>query len=47
MMETWLYTITNTNGIVLTTTNTDFAEMKSKHGCKVFCKRKTKLYKFH
>jgi hypothetical protein len=47
MLATWLYTIINQNGIVFTTTNTDFAEEKSHLGCKVLCKKISNFYKYY
>ena len=46
MKYTWMYTIKNSNGIVATTANTEFAEIKSKHGCHVLCKRISNVYKY-
>jgi len=46
-MILWTYKIHTSNGIVFTTSNTDFAEMKSKMGCTVFCKRRTNKFRFH
>lgn len=43
-MSTWTYKILGANGIILTK-NPDYAEMKSKNGYIVFCKRETNVYK--
>jgi hypothetical protein len=46
-MVIWTYTIKTANGFVLTTTNPDIAEMKSKLGCLVHCKGTSNIYKYH
>ncbi|MDG6229153.1 MAG: hypothetical protein QCH96_04235 [Candidatus Thermoplasmatota archaeon] len=45
-MFTWTYTIKTANGFVLTTTNSEVAENKSKLGCRVHCKRTSNIFKF-
>ncbi len=45
-MMVWKYTI-QTNAGTIITQNPDFAEMKSKLGNIVFCKRETNIYKFN
>jgi len=44
-MIVWKYII-QTNAGTIITKNTDFAEMKSKLGCRIFCKGENNVYKF-
>ena len=45
-MMVWKYTIQTSNGVIVTR-NSDYAEMKSKLGDIVFCKRESNVYKFN
>jgi hypothetical protein len=45
-MMNWKYTIQTSNGVIVTR-NPDFAEMKSRLGNIVFCKRESNIYRFH
>jgi len=45
-MIQWLYRIQATNGCIWTT-NTQYAEQKSKGGYRVFCYRSSNKYSYH
>jgi len=45
-MSLWTYTIKTAKGFVLTTTDPDIAEKKSRHGCCVYCKRTTNVFRY-
>jgi len=45
-MVIWKYIIKTNNGQIITN-NADYAEMKSKLGNVVFCKRESNIYKFN
>ncbi len=45
-MITWTYRIQAMNGIILTS-NTEYAEQKSKHGYRVFCTRSSSIPHYH
>ncbi|MBS3749063.1 MAG: hypothetical protein KGY65_03460 [Candidatus Thermoplasmatota archaeon] len=46
MMNNWLYRIQAANGNIWTT-NTQYAEQKSKGGYRVFCYRSSNKYSYH
>jgi hypothetical protein len=45
-MILWKYIIKTNVGTIITK-NCKYAEMKSKQGCRVFCKRERNIYKFY
>jgi hypothetical protein len=45
MMVTWTYRIQAMNGCILTK-NAEYAEQKSKHGYRVFCKRDSSIPRY-
>jgi len=45
-MIMWKYTILSDAGTIITR-DPEYAEMKSKLGCRVFCKRETNFFKYH
>ena len=45
-MMNWKYTIKTNNGVIITR-NPEYAEMKSRLGNIIFCKRESNIYKFN
>jgi len=45
-MIVWIYTIISNAGLILTS-NSEYAEKKSKLGYRVYCKRENNIYKFN